>query len=197
VIPIIAGTSSFLFMLASDWADLRGASSFRGLFRALAFVLFAPALAFLALSPRLFAPPLPVLVAAVLLALVSLFLLATSLFFELRRGGAEGGGRRLVTTGSYALTRHPGLLWLFAFHASLFLMTGSGLLLLALPIWTAANGLAILVEDRIIFPRIFGEAWKDYRSRVPFLLPTVESARLAWKTRWGRPPARAKDADNR
>jgi protein-S-isoprenylcysteine O-methyltransferase Ste14 len=174
-------------MLAADWADARAAPVASRVCRALCFCLFAAAIAALLFLPSYsagprFSPALALRIAGAVLGLASLILLASSLFFELRPAPSDAAARLVVSTGTYALCRHPGVLWLFGLHASLVLVSGSTLLLVALPFWTAANLALVIVEDRVFFPRIFGDAYLRYQQSAPFLIPNRTSAREALAT---------------
>jgi protein-S-isoprenylcysteine O-methyltransferase Ste14 len=178
MIALIAGTASFPLFLLSDWADWRGLRALRvGSITASAGLLLA-ALAALLLNGDRFAPSLHLRVVGGVFSAVFLFLLASSLFLEIAffppraKGRAE---RRVITTGTYALCRHPGVLWLPLFLLSIAALSGSRLLLLAVPLWTVADILLVAVEDAVFFPRIFGKAYDEYRRTVPFLVPTPAS----------------------
>ena len=69
---------------------------------------------------------------------VSLLLLLFSMFLELPFAATYQGRTdipRLVTTGTYALVRHPTVPWYVLMLGSLLLLTRSELLLVALPVW--------------------------------------------------------------
>ncbi len=107
-------------------------------------------------------------------------LLVYSLFVEVpfvsayARAGRPG---RLVRSGTYALCRHPGVLWLAGTLTGLFLATGSLWLLPALAVWTALDVLYVVLQERLFFPRLFGPAYARYQRDVPMLLPTLQSIR--------------------
>ena len=124
-------------------------------------------------APR-FDPGLPLRLLGCASGIIALWLLAKSVFLEPWQARRRGKGS-LTRDGTYALSRHPGVLWLFLLLSSLVLASGSLLLLEALPAWTIANLLAALAEDRLFFPKLFGSAYLEYAAEVPFLLPTRES----------------------
>ena len=101
------------------------------------------------------------------------------------RQAAEPGKLRLVSSGIYALCRHPGILCFFG----LYLCLG----LAALPGGLLAHGLAFSLldlayagfQDRVTFPKTFCD-YEAYRKKAPFLIPTGDSIRRARQT-WGRP----------
>jgi hypothetical protein len=60
--------------------------------------------------------------------------------------------------------------------------SGSRALLVALPVWTGANLALVALEDRLLFPRLFGDDYAKYSSTVPFLLPSRASIRRCLET---------------
>jgi protein-S-isoprenylcysteine O-methyltransferase Ste14 len=184
MIPIAVGTASFFFILVSDWAEWKRLPALKaaGIISAAAFLVYA--LVSLLISADRFHIPMGVRIGGVVCAGVFLFLLVYSHFLELPflfSYKAEGD-RAVVSEGTYALTRHPGVLFLFFLHLSLVAVCGSRFLLLALPFWTGANFLLVCVEDAVLFPRIFESSYGEYRKRVPFILPSLASIRQCYAT---------------
>jgi len=87
----------------------------------------------------------------------------------------KGAGSKLITTGTYALVRHPGVLWLILLLIGFFLISGSKTLLVALPIWIFLDILYIILQDRYFFIKQFGEAYEKYQKEVPMLIPSSAS----------------------
>jgi protein-S-isoprenylcysteine O-methyltransferase Ste14 len=116
------------------------------------------------------------------------FLLVYSLFIELPFQStyvAPGGGARLLRTGTYALVRHPGVLWYAAFLLGLLLVSRSSLVLMAAPVWLAADVAWVLFQERTVLPQAFPE-YDDYQRETPMLLPSWRSLRACMQT-LGRP----------
>ena len=113
------------------------------------------------------------------LLLVSAFLLFYSLFINLpfrKTYVATGVGDELVTTGLYALVRHP---WVYGFALALIsfiLVSKSSLLLIASPIFILLNIPLIVVQDRFFFDRMFS-GYDRYRKETPMLIPNRNSIR--------------------
>ncbi len=108
---------------------------------------------------------------------LSFGLLIYSLFIELSfLSTYVGDGRQqvLITTGTYALTRHPGLLWFGLLLLALLLASRSRELLLAAPVWFGLDLLWVVVQDRIIFTRVFDQ-YKVYQTVTPMLFPNYRS----------------------
>lgn len=108
---------------------------------------------------------------------ISLFLLVYSLFINLpfrRTYVATGIGDRLITTGLYALVRHPGVHWFILTLLSLVLVSGSKLLVTASAIWILLDILLVVIQDKIFLGRMFA-AYDDYRQETPMLVPNRRS----------------------
>lgn len=112
-------------------------------------------------------PHTPV-IQAFTLACMALFLALTvySVLLELPLRG-EGG---LYTKGTYALCRHPGVLWYSIFS----LLTASYFWYAPL-VWVClgyigCNIALVVFEDTYVFPRLFPQ-YTDYKNQTPFLIP--------------------------
>jgi protein-S-isoprenylcysteine O-methyltransferase Ste14 len=108
---------------------------------------------------------------------ISLAFLLFSLFGSLpfRKTYVNSGvGNKLVTTGLYALVRHPGVHWYVLLCVSLLLVSRSALLLAATPIWIVLDIALVIVQDRFFFGRMF-PGYSNYRRTTPMLLPNRSS----------------------
>jgi len=111
------------------------------------------------------------------LLFVSFSLLVYSLFINLpfrKTYVATGVGDKLITTGLYALVRHP---WVHCFTLlllSLVLVSRSSLLLIASPIWILLYILLVVIQDKLLFGRMF-DGYDTYRQETPMLLPNKRS----------------------
>ncbi len=115
-----------------------------------------------------------------ILAGVFALLLVYSLFLEIPFVSAyvgRGGPARLMTRGTYALCRHPGVLWQACLLAALFLASGSLFLLAAIPLWTGLNLLCVVLEEKLLLGPRFGEEYRDYQKVSPMVIPTRQSIR--------------------
>ena len=112
-----------------------------------------------------------------LLLLVSLWLLIYSLFINLpfrKTYIATGVGDRLITTGLYALVRHPGVHWFTLVMLSLVLVSQSSLMLIAAPIWILLDILLVAIQDRFFLGRMLS-GYDSYQKETPMLLPNRKS----------------------
>lgn len=80
----------------------------------------------------------------------------------------------LVTSGTYAISRHPGVLWLFGFYLSLGFLLGHTGLLLASILFTLTNIFYVYLQERFIFGHIF-HGYHTYQQTTPFIIPTTKS----------------------
>lgn len=116
-------------------------------------------------------------------SLLFLYLLVHALFFALPSDTYQDSGERkqLVSTGVYALCRHPGILWFAALYLCLWLAFGSRLLLAGAVMYALLNLLYAYLQDRWVFPRQF-EDYERYQKETPFLLPSKKSLSACIKT---------------
>jgi protein-S-isoprenylcysteine O-methyltransferase Ste14 len=54
-------------------------------------------------------------------------------------------------------------------------MTGSKTLLLALPVWSGVDIIYVMLQERFIFIKMFGEEYREYQKEVPILIFTLKS----------------------
>lgn len=115
---------------------------------------------------------------------VSATLLIHSLFISLpfRKTYVDAGvGDKLVRTGLYALVRHPGILWFPLFMLSLIPISRSSLLLIAAPTFIALDIVLVVIQDKLIFGRMF-PGYDNYRRETPMLLPNKKSFGAFWRS---------------
>jgi protein-S-isoprenylcysteine O-methyltransferase Ste14 len=184
VIYIVIGVFSFLVACSYDWLSLKNIPFVKQLAGLLAVGLNIYATVMVCISPAKFDVPFYFLVLGACLLPVSLSLLMYSLFIEIPFRSTylkNGVGSKLITTGTYALTRHPGVLWLALFYLSLAMLFPSTTLFLAITIWLIMDIIYVIMQDRIFFIRMFLD-YNGYRRRTPFLIPTKQSILACFKT---------------
>ncbi len=104
-------------------------------------------------------------------------LLVYSLFLELpfvKTYGKKQHSNELVDTGTYALCRHPGVLWFGLMFFFFFFTTGAKQLIPAGIIWTSIDVFHVYLQEKLFFPKMFPR-YKDYMRDVPMLIPTGKS----------------------
>lgn len=84
---------------------------------------------------------------------------------------SRGHTNRLMSSGTYSASRHPGVLWASVWIPAAAVASGSKDLLVWCPMIIAGDIVYVWIEDRFILPRVFGQEYREYQQRVPFLLP--------------------------
>ena len=86
----------------------------------------------------------------------------------------------LVDKGWYGTCRHPGF-WMFAlFYLFLAWLLSSNSLFCCFILYSTCNFIYIVIQDKYIFPQYI-EGYSQYKKKVPFLIPTRNSIRNAFK----------------
>ena len=83
----------------------------------------------------------------------------------------------LVTDGTYALARHPGVIWYTCWVVFTALATRSWRLLAAAPILVAGDVGHVAFQERAVLTKEFGQAYREYQRSTPFVVPTGASVR--------------------
>ncbi len=183
---ILLGVLGFVAGYGFELASVKGKASLKPLLAAAAAGLLTYSTVMVCLqSERFWLPPWLQALGWVLLP-ISASLLVYSLFLELpfsstyryRKGGLRP---RLVTTGTYALVRHPSVPWYVLGLAALLLVTRSQLLLVALPLWVFLDVAWVVLQERVLLSRVFSE-YGSYRQTTPMLIPTFRSVAECLRT---------------
>jgi protein-S-isoprenylcysteine O-methyltransferase Ste14 len=177
LIAVLAGAASFLIAFTFDIFAIKGVRGIKPIVVFLVVDLHAYAIYAACWGVSRFEAP----------GYISLFgwatlpiwglLLLYSLAIEIPPGqtyARPGIGNRLITTGTYALARHPGVIWYTLALVSLLLASRSRVLLVAIPVWVVLDVLHVTVQDKFFFPRMFSE-YKEYQKKTPMLIPTLAS----------------------
>jgi len=181
---VVLGVVAFIIAGFFDLAALRRWRYLKHAIGLGAFLLWGYAFCGLLRVSRRFWLPAPLIWLGWVLLIMATFLLIYSLFIEIpfRQTYAEGGvGEVLVTTGTYALCRHPGVLWFGLFLIALLLVSQAQILLVAAPVWFSMDVLWVWVQDAYFFGRMFPE-YPHYQEKTPLLIPTRESVGRWWET---------------
>ncbi|MDP3879739.1 MAG: methyltransferase [Dehalococcoidales bacterium] len=177
MIYIAIGCLGFLLLHIFDivsWKKLAGLKPFIW-FSGSGLLVYAMVMAWLR-SDEMALPLWTVRIGWALLA-VSCLLLIYSLFINLpfrKTYIAAGVSDRLVTTGLYAMVRHPGVHWFTLAMFSLVLVSRSRLLLIAAPIFILMDIALTIWQDKFLFGRMF-EEYDKYRRETPMLIPNRRS----------------------
>ena len=174
---MVLGSAGFFFVLLLDWLSLKNNAVLKRLCGLLSAGLVLYATVMVCLAPDKYELPFFVLPPGIALAVVSFLLLIYSLFLEIpfhSTYAKKGVGDMLITTGTYALTRHPGVLWMGFFYIGLSIIFPSVIMFVAVAVWLIMDISLVVLEDRFLFPRMF-PGYDDYKKKTPFLIPTRQS----------------------
>lgn len=81
-----------------------------------------------------------------------------------------------ITTGLYALCRHPGVLAFILCYLSFYIATQTKAMLYAWLIWSALDIVHVAIQDIYIFPKTLS-GYDEYKKSTPFLIPSLNSVR--------------------
>lgn len=177
---MVSCTAAYLLLLLGDISDLSGKCKYLKFSFFAGLLLLSGTTIFYILTgtPTL---PLPVRAAAIIFSVCFLILTVLSLFgsFPVNEGYGRAGEKRPVYDRKlYALSRHPGVLFLVLFYFSLIPAFG---IPLAFPILASILDLALaLFEDKVVFPAVL-TGYSEYRKSTPFLIPTKKSLRNCFR----------------
>lgn len=184
VLYVALGVFGFVLALFFDHPRIERVRWAKLTIGVVAFTTLGYAVVVVSLHPSRFIFPSTVSAIGWVLAGIFLILFAYSVFIELPFRQAYLGTHdrtRVVNTGTYAMSRHPGVLWAALALFFLVLATGSKVLLVATPVWIFMDVTWAYIEDRFYFP-ITLAGYRDYRKQVPMFVPTASSLRRAAKT---------------
>src|SRR5659263_290843 len=142
MIFIYLGIIAFIFMFLYDFYTLRNERRKKSFFGIIGLTLFIYSAIMLIVFLNKIIFPIPIIILALIVSIISCFLLAYSLFLELpftKTYANEKHNDGLVVTGTYALCRHPGVIWFGILFVSLLFLTGAILLIPATIIWTSTD----------------------------------------------------------
>ncbi len=177
MIYVVIGCLGFFIVYLFDIVSLKRLPGAKPLIWILGSGLLTYSLIMICLAPDRLSLPLWSTWLGWVLLVISLLLLMYSLFINLpfrKTYIATGVGNKLVTTGLYALVRHPGVHWFVLFMLSLILISRSSLLLTTAPVFILLDIVLVIVQDKFFFGRIF-TGYDSYRKETPMLVPNRRS----------------------
>ena len=180
---IMLGAFGFALAYAFDWASLKQLAVIKQLIGLAAVFLLVFATTMVCLTPEKLNLPFFTLPLGGCLLVISLCLLVYSLFIEIpfqNTYAKQGVGDELITSGTYALVRHPGVIWLAFVYLSLALLFPSTTLFIAVAIWMILDIIHVTLQERL-FPRMFPD-YPAYQQQTPFLVPNRQSLSTCLKT---------------
>ena len=174
---IITGIAGFIIFHLVDIAAIKRVPLLKPLTWVLGCGLVAYAVAAATLTGDKLALPLWLVITGWAVLALSLAQLVYSLFINLpfRKTYVERGvGEELITTGLYAVVRHPGVYGLGTLMLAAAVVSGSRLLFAATPVWMAVDVIVVVIQDRVFFDRMY-PGYPAYRKTTPMLIPTWHS----------------------
>jgi protein-S-isoprenylcysteine O-methyltransferase Ste14 len=174
---ILLGGLAFLVVFFFDLAALKGIAYLKQAIGLVFVSLFGFALQMVCLQAEKFSLPHWLFWVGWPLLIISAGLLIYSTFLEIpfkQTYAKNGVGDKLVKTGTYALVRHPGVLWFGLLLLALVAISRSKLLLIAAPLWFLLDVLWVWIQDRFYFSQMF-PGYEQYKRETPMLIPTRES----------------------
>jgi protein-S-isoprenylcysteine O-methyltransferase Ste14 len=166
------------------WGMLHDLASLKAVPRVKPYLLLLSATGHLLAFYRLaryssrFDPPASLRALCVILAPLGWAAMCYSVMVEIpfRKGWVDAGHTdELVTTGTYSMTRHPGVTWFSIAVLATAIATRSKRLLLAAPVLIAGDVVHVAFQEEAVLPNVFGEAYREYQRNTPFVVPTPGS----------------------
>ena len=174
---IIIGICSFLIAYLFDFVSLKNLSLVKLVIEGAVGILGGYSTIMVYMQKEKFFLPLYLSYLGWFLLFVSVFLLFYSLFWEIpfkKTYTIKGVGDKLIKTGTYALVRHPGVIWYALLLVALFLISRSKLFLIAAPIWIFMDILYVFIQEKFYFIKMF-PGYEEYKKETPMLIPTRKS----------------------
>ncbi len=186
VVVVLGGAGSFIIFFIADYFEINYKKTAKVLAWVTGFIvlLFFHYCAFIS-RDKIFHFPFYIRVAAFILAFIFFLFMLYSVSIEIylhKKRGLTYSESGLITTGTYAICRHPGIIWYILMLTGLFISSGSKAMLVAIPIWGGMDILYAHIQDRYFFVKLFGDDYKRYRETTPEFIPTLKSIKKACKT---------------
>jgi protein-S-isoprenylcysteine O-methyltransferase Ste14 len=184
LVPILFGTVGFTLILLLDYPRFKR-PSFMAVQIITAGVLFLMAFLRVSITGPYWNIPTSIRVLSGISAGIFLVPLIYSTILEIPlRMKYQGGSRSdgLFTAGTYALSRHPGGIWFTLFFTFAVIAIGTNGLLIIACVWMVQNFALIIIQDRLVFPKLFGTSYVEYSHKTPMLIPNGKSLRECYYT---------------
>jgi protein-S-isoprenylcysteine O-methyltransferase Ste14 len=177
---VLIGLLSFVFLAGADWATYKEIRYLKAVLwvSVIPLSLYATVMAWVDTARFAFPEVLSMLAWFPLVVFFALFLY--SLYFEIPFRKTYVGReqpKRVVTGGTYTLTRHPAFIWFIIWIVSSVLASRSVTLLVAAPVWITAYIVCMCIEDKLTSRGHFAEEYREYQRETPMLIPTRRSIR--------------------
>lgn len=177
---IILGILGFVLLFGSDICGIRNKSCMLRNFLAFFGVIYITlGSVMLILLGNTFEVSMSVRIIAGLFTALFLFLLIYSVLIEVTKNKEQDD--KLITTGTYALSRHPGVIWFMFYYIAGSILFGNIDILIAGLIWSFGNIIYVIMQERFIFKKLF-YSYEEYIETTPMLLPNIRSIKKCLTT---------------
>jgi protein-S-isoprenylcysteine O-methyltransferase Ste14 len=181
---LLLGAVALALALAFDWVSLLRIAHVKPILGLASAATFTAALAWTLATPGRFDWPAWTAPAGWVLLAAGSLLLVYSFFIEIPCAATyarQGTSGKLVTTGTYALVRHPGVLWLGLTFAGLTLISRGHLMAVASVVWLALDAIYVWLQETLLFHKMF-PGYAAYQRTTPMLVPTPTSVSRCLRT---------------
>jgi len=171
------GIFGFLLIHLTDPISLKKLPALKPALWLIGIGFLAFATIMVCLSPAKFTLPVFFTWFGWILLFIAFALLIFSLFISLpfRKTYLKTGvSNELITTGIYAIVRHPGIPSFVLLMISLVLISKSDLLLIVAPVFIAVDIILVIIQDKYYFVRMFS-GYPEYCQQTPMLIPNKKS----------------------
>jgi len=169
---ILSGAVGFLLMLGSDLLGIKKYNVAQSLLAFFGTLIIVCSSILILIEGKTYQMDLGLRILFGAIGLIFLFFLVYSVFIEVKKNRRRNN--QLVTSGTYALSRHPGVLWLFFYYVFGSLFFANVDILIAGIVWSLINVIYVVIQEKVIFTRIFSN-YENYKEETPMLLPTMSS----------------------
>jgi len=169
------GVFGFILLLLFDICSLTEKSIIKYFFAISGFGLIIISSAFLLRLNSDITFSFSIRIFSLTIAILSLLLLIYSVFIEVGKNTYQYKNEsKLITTGTYALSRHPGVLWFLFVYLFGAVYFQNYFILYAGLIWTGINIIYVSIQERFIFTKLF-DNYGSYIETTPMFLPSSKS----------------------
>ena len=168
---ILIGIGGFALLLLSDISGIKGKSFLKSVLAFFGAMTIIVVSIIVIVNSEVYSIGLFLKAVVGIITAGFLLLLIYSTFVEVT---INNGDSQLIKTGTYSLTRHPGVIWFLLYYVFGSVFFGSIEILIAGLVWSFVNVIYVIIQDKYIFPKLFSE-YEKYRKETPMLFPTIKS----------------------
>lgn len=170
------GILGFGLLLLFDISSLANKNLLKYFFGITGFLsIFVSSILIVAKFSYIFEIDLAYRLISLVLGIIFLVLLIYSVFIEVgKKTYTIENEHSLVTDGTYALSRHPGVVWMLLLYIFGAIFFQNLLAIYAALIWTTVNIIYVSIQERYIFHKIF-DNYDTYRESTPMIFPNYQS----------------------